>query len=280
MMTTKEQLIQILSAAKGWISGEDISETLGVSRAAIAKHITTLRKEGYLIDSATRRGYLLKLVPDEIDLEHIKKGINTKIIGQGQWFLLDESLSTNQQAILYAAQGAPEGSIIITKKQICGRGRKGKEWFSSPRSAYFSIILRPNLSSEKIPLLLTMATLAVQKTLSEFEQLKAMIKWPNDVFIHGKKISGSLVETGFIADELEWAVIGIGCNLNTVYAEFPENLQNMITSTLEETGTYFPRNLFYKNIIKWLDYYYQMILNHQEKCFLEAMDEIFDEKDR
>lgn len=260
-MNTKTKLIQILKESNDWISGEDISRMLGVSRVAIAKHMTSLRNDGYLIEAAPRRGYLLKITPDEINIDWIKNSLTTKIIGQKEWILLPETLSTNQEAILHAAQGAAEGTIIMAQKQTNGRGRKGKEWFSAPRSIYFSTVLRPDISPEKQAMLTTMATVAVQKTLIDFTELDATIKWPNDILVHGKKIAGTLVETGLIADKIEWVVIGIGCNMNTERSEFPIEIQDKITSAFEEKKQLISRNHFYQKLIEWLDHYYLLLLD-------------------
>lgn len=262
-MNTKKKLIQILKEGDGWISGEDISRMLGVSRVAIAKHITSLRNDGYLIEAAPRRGYSLRIIPDEINIDCIKNSLTTKIIGKKEWILLPETRSTNQEAILHAAQGAPEGTIIIAQKQTNGRGRKGKEWFSAPRSIYFSAILRPNISPEKQAMLTTMITVAIHKTLIDFAQLDATIKWPNDILVHGKKIAGTLVETGLIADEIEWVVIGVGCNINTERSEFPIAIQDKVTSVFEEKKQVISRNHFYQKLIEWFDHYYLLLLSDQ-----------------
>ena len=264
-MNTKDKLIQLIKSSDGWVSGETLSEQLGVSRAAIGKHIASLRDEEYLIESATKRGYLLKIIPDEIDIEQIKNSLKTKRIGQKNWCLIKETSSTNHEAILWAAQGAPDGSIIITQRQTNGRGRKGKIWFSPPRSIYFSVILRPDISAEKLPQFSIMANFAVEKTLSEFGTFDVRIKYPNDIFVNDKKIAGTLVETGFIADEVEWIVIGIGININTEYSEFPSEIQDKSTSIFQENKEISSRNSIYVRLIEWLDYYYQLIID--EKLF-------------
>ena len=273
-MSTKEQLIHLLKASKDWVSGEDLSRQLGVSRMAVAKHIASLRGEDYLIESAPRRGYLFKLAPDRVDIETIKNTIDTRTIGKGQWLLVKQARSSNQEAQLLAAQGAAHGSIVLVQKQTNGRGRKGKEWFSAPRSACISIVLRPDLPAQKLPLFSVIATLSVQKTLAEFEQLDARIKWPNDVLIHGKKIVGVLVETGFIAEEIEWVVVGIGCNLNVEATEFPEDIRDRVTSTLKESGQYYSRNLFYQRLLQWFDHYYQQLLDGKEDSMITDANKV------
>lgn len=261
-MSTKNKIIQILKGNNDFFSGEKISKELGISRAAVAKHVASLRKEGYLIDSVTNRGYLLKIAPDEIDLDMIKTNLSTKTIGTGQWLLLEQTASTNKDAILWATQNVPNGSIIIAKEQTEGKGRKGKKWFSSPRSIYFSIILRPeNSKGMQLHSFSVMAVQAIQKTLLQLKGVQAHFKEPNDVMIEGKKIAGVLVEAGFVADEVDWVIIGIGCNLNNEKTEFPEDIQERVTSLFVESGEITSRNAFYHHLIKALDELYQQALN-------------------
>ncbi len=273
-MTTKEQVLCLLQASNDWVSGENLSRQLGVSRMAIAKHIASLRNEEYLIESAPRRGYLFKLAPDGVDIETIKNALTTRTIGKGAWLFVKQTRSSNQEAQLLAAQGAAHGSIVLAQKQTNGRGRRGKEWFSAPRSACISIILRPDLPAAKLPLFSVIATLSVQKTLSEFEKLDALIKWPNDVLIHGKKMAGVLVETGFIAEEIEWVVVGIGCNLNVEASEFPEQIRDHVTSTFKETGQYYSRNLFYQRLLQWFDHYYHQLLDGKDASIITDANKV------
>lgn len=269
-ISTKDKIAYLLRKNKEWVSGENISGCLGISRAAVAKHVGALRHEGYLIESAPRRGYLFKLEPDKVDLNLIKNSLNTKIIGKGEWFWLDKTFSTNREAAIKGAQGALNGSLIMAGSQTNGRGRKGRKWFSAPRSIFFSTVLRPDMAPKKLSLLTIIATLAVQQTLAEVMGLKAIIKWPNDVLVNNKKLAGVLVEAGLSAGELDWAIIGIGCNVNACASEFPEELKGLITSVMEESSKNYPRNSVYKEIIARLDYYYDLVLNKKEPDIIKA----------
>ena len=265
MKNIKTQIIKLLGDHKNWVSGETISQQFGISRAAIGKHINALRKEGYLIQAVTRRGYLLKQAPDTIELKKIQYQSNTQLLGHAQWFLLPETSSTNQEAILKAIAGAPEGSIIIASKQTAGRGTKGKTWFSAPRSIYFSVILRPAFNLEKLPLLINMGMLATQDTLKKVTHLKTTLQQPNDIYINDRKIAGVSIEASIISHEIDWAVLGIGCNLNVEISEFPAQMQPHATSTLHETRQLIERNLFYKILIQQLDYYYYLLSDQTEQ---------------
>ena len=316
--STKLQTLELLKKSKDWISGESISEVLGLSRVAVGKQVAVLRAEGYLIDAAPRRGYLLKMEPDVLDLDLLKKGITTKIIGQvsrvsrvsrisqveqasrvsqaispnladfpaspdsagepaspdradspnspnsAEWVYLKKTTSTNNEAATLAIKGAKEGSLVLADLQTQGRGRKGRKWFSPPRSLHFSVLLRPNLPAQKLSMLTLLACLAVQKVLSEITGLEAQIKWPNDILLHGKKAGAILVEANIVGGEVAWAVIGIGCNINVspeeLQEEFPEELRQKTTSTFAETGIVLSRNQVYIKLINQLDYYYNLLL--------------------
>lgn len=262
----KEQLIQLLKESDTWVSGEALSRHFGVSRMAIAKHIQALRQAGYLIEAITRRGYLLKQAPDPIHLTEIQKKVKTTIIGRGQWCLLDETDSTNEYAMQKAADGLPNGSVIIAGKQVSGRATKGKKWFSSPRGIAFSVLLRPDLPLEKLVDIRYMGMLAVQDTLKKIADLEVTLHQPNQIMANHKKMGGVLVETALIANDIDWAVLGIGCNLNAEMEEFPEEIHDIVTSAYNETKHPIIRDTFYEEIIQRLDYYYDMIM-HKPKNF-------------
>lgn len=260
-LNTKNKVAAILRKSSGWLSGEAISAELGISRAAVAKHVNSLRDEGFLIDSASRRGYLLKIEPDTIDLKLIAKSLKTKIIGKGEWQWLPETTSTNRAGAIGAAGGMADGSLIMAERQTTGRGRRGRQWFSPPRSIFFSTLLRPKFPAEKLPWLMIAATAAVHKTVSALVKGEANIKWPNDVMVDNCKLAGILVESGLAAGELEWAVVGIGLNVNVEVEEFPAELQSHTTSVFEAAGQEtFSRNALYAEIINSLDNFYLKLL--------------------
>jgi len=256
---------RLLTKEKGWVSGEWISESLGISRAAVAKHISSLRQEGYLIDSASRRGYMCRIIPDVVDVDLIQKSLTTKFLGRSEWRYLPETMSTNQEAVMGASEGLPDGSVILAGTQTTGRGRKGRRWFSPPRSICFSVVLRPSLALEKLPWLMIAATAAVHMTIFSEAAISAQIKWPNDVCINGKKCAGILVEVGLSAGEPEWGVIGIGLNVNAAAEDFPEDLRDAVTSLFEESGLIGSRNILYASLINNLEYFYDLLRQGKEK---------------
>ncbi len=260
--STKLHVLSLLRESRGWLSGEDISGRLGVSRAAVAKHITALRAEGCLIAAVSRRGYLLQMEPDIVDTGVIQRALATKVIGRGQWVRQRKTGSTNSEAAALGAAGAPEGSLVLADLQTQGRGRRGRKWFSAPRSIQFSVLLRPALPARRLSVLSLAACLAVQKTLAELSGAEFTIKWPNDILINGKKAAAVLVEANIVGGEVAWAVVGIGCNINAAGAEFPKELERIITSVYEATGRPLSRNAAYEKLITELDGYYTALLEH------------------
>ncbi|MEI6315432.1 MAG: HTH domain-containing protein, partial [Syntrophus sp. (in: bacteria)] len=141
---TAALLLNQLKLAQGnWISGEALSRQLQVSRTAIWKHIRTMKTEGYCIDSSTRKGYLLREIPDLLRPRELREGLKTLFIGQGEIRYFDQTDSTNLRAKAMAADGAPEGTLVIAEEQTQGRGRRGRNWFSPPGAGiYLSLIIR------------------------------------------------------------------------------------------------------------------------------------------
>lgn len=260
--STKLHILALLRESRDWLSGEAVSERLGISRAAVAKHIASLRAEGYLIEAVSRRGYVLKMEPDSVEAGLLKKSLNTKIIGHGQWVWREKTSSTNNEAAALGAAGAPDGSLALADLQTQGRGRRGRKWFSPPRSIQFSVLLRPNLPAQRLSTLSLLACLVVQKTFAELTGAEFIIKWPNDILVNHKKVAAVLVEASIIGGEIEWAVLGIGCNLNAVSAEFPQELREVITSVYEATGRQLARNAVYEKLLTELDNYYTALLKH------------------
>jgi BirA family biotin operon repressor/biotin-[acetyl-CoA-carboxylase] ligase len=139
----------------------------------------------------------------------------------------------------YAEQGAGEGLVVLADAQTAGRGRAGRNWYSPPgQSLYLSILLRPDLPPRRIGWLTMLGALAVADAISQFSILNSQLrlKWPNDVLLNGKKVAGVLVESSLTGDRLDYAVLGIGLNVNTCFDNAPEEVQMRATSLREALG--------------------------------------------
>ena len=203
-MATKNQLLLYLKEnQENWVSGELISNNLSVSRAAIWKQIRNLKEDGYIIESSPKKGYLLSKSSDPITAGEIRQGLSTRVFGKKNIIYLRETDSTNTRAKELAAQGAPEGTLVIAEKQTNGRGRRGRSWFSPPGGGiYFSLILRPVISPGETPRITLMTAVVLAETLISLMKLKLRIKWPNDILVNGKKLAAILTEISTEMDEV------------------------------------------------------------------------------
>ncbi|SEM39027.1 BirA family transcriptional regulator, biotin operon repressor / biotin-[acetyl-CoA-carboxylase] ligase [Syntrophus gentianae] len=242
-MNTKERLLQYLKEEQGqFVSGEKVSTRLAISRSAIWKQISRLKEEGYEIESSPRKGYALRRIPDCLLAGEIREGLNSRLIGQGPIFHFQETDNTNNQAKTLAYEGAPEGALVIAEGQSQGRGRRGRTWFSpSGQGIYATVILRPSLSLSEAPKLTLMTAVATAEALESRTGLPIRIKWPNDILVNGRKLAGILTEIGTEMDLLDFAVIGLGLNVNIPKESFPPDLRTPATSLLIEKGEPYPR---------------------------------------
>lgn len=224
----REKILNILQSADDYISGERISKTLNVSRAAVWKHIKSLRDEGYEIKSVTNKGYRLASSPDILTEYSVRDGLETKFIGQNI-FVYSETDSTNNRAKDNAS--SPDGSLFIADIQTGGKGRLGRGWVApSGVGIWMSLLLKPELSPSDVPQITLVAGLAVCRAIG----FGAKIKWPNDIVIGSKKVCGILTEMSAEINRVNYVVCGIGVNVNI--PSFDGELSEKATSLLIETG--------------------------------------------
>ena len=245
-----------------YISGQDISRTLGITRAAVWKYIKLFESEGYQIESSTKKGYRLTYVPDVLEPAVLTSGLDTSIIGKNME--CHKTLaSTNIRAKELALAGAPEGTVVAAEEQIQGRGRLGRSWISpSGKGIWMSVILRPQLSPEKAPRVTVMTAVALVRALKRAAKLEAGIKWPNDIVCSGKKLCGILTEIHAEPDVISYVVVGIGINVNLSAEDFPEDVRNTATSVKMEKG----RELNRRDII-------QAVLEDMENIYLNSFSD-------
>jgi len=238
---TKDELLWYLRRGEGcWVSGEDLSGKMGISRSAVWKQISRLRQEGYAIRSSSKKGYLFLGVPEMLLPAEIREGIGTEIFGRRDIAYFGELDSTNRKAKEMAAEGAPEGTLVVAEEQSRGRGRIGRSWYSPAREGiYMSLILRPKLPPNEAPKITLVTGVSVAEALLAVTPLQPAIKWPNDILVNGRKICGILTETSTEMDAIDFVVVGVGMNVNT--PEFPDELNEIGTSIYLETGKAFDR---------------------------------------
>jgi BirA family biotin operon repressor/biotin-[acetyl-CoA-carboxylase] ligase len=244
-----------------FLSGEEISRRVGVSRAAIWKHIEELRNEGYEIEAKPRKGYRLIYRPDRVATEEIKNELQTEIFGQ-QIRYEPVAKSTQILAHQWARAGAEEGSLVIADEQQEGKGRLGRSWHSPPRSGiWMSLILRPNIPIQQAAHLTLLASVGVCLAIRKTTKLPVKIKWPNDILIQGKKVCGILTELRGDQDKINYVILGIGINVNQDSDDFSSELNNIATSLSIEGRTKYSRATLIANVMKELENYYQLYLS-------------------
>lgn len=233
-MAFREEILKRLRSAGNFVSGEELSEQLQVSRTAVWKCIGVLRREGYEIESVTNRGYRLVSCPDRLTEEEITANLGTRFLGKSV-FCSASIDSTNEEAKRRALGGAPDGSIFVSEQQTGGKGRLGRNWASPAGTGiWMSVLLRPGHIPQNAPLTTLLAGLAVCRAVRNLTGAAAEIKWPNDIVTGGRKICGILTEMSAEIDRIEFLVVGIGVNVNL--PEFPPELSGKATSLLRESG--------------------------------------------
>ncbi|UZP66736.1 biotin--[acetyl-CoA-carboxylase] ligase [Desulfovibrio mangrovi] len=226
------------AAAGGWVSGEELSRRLGISRAAVSKHMRVLREEGHGIESVTRKGYRLLCEPDSLQPEVVRAGLQTSVFGRGEFLYLPSTASTNMEAMALALRGAPEGTVVVADEQTQGRGRKGREWRSPAGGGlYVSLVLRPDIAPEAAPVVTLLTNVVIAETVAELTGVTPVCKWPNDVLVHGRKVAGNLTEVFMVADSVAHIVTGAGINVRPLPESVRSGLRTPPISLAEALGS-------------------------------------------
>lgn len=235
-MTTKETILAALTAAKGTaVSGAQMAERAGVSRAAVWKAICALRDEGYVIDAVTRGGYTLHADDGRLTAAAVAAHLHTDGLALTA---LPSTDSTNTRVRALAEDGAPEGTVVIAAAQTAGRGRSGKSFLSPAGTGlYMSILLRPALAMGDSLLITTAAAVAVARAIGRVAGCETKIKWVNDVYVDERKVCGILTEGALDLENggLRYAILGIGINICPPEGGFPPELAG-IAGALREKG--------------------------------------------
>lgn len=247
----RNSLLALFSkAGNDYVSGQKISEELGCSRTAVWKHVESLRSEGYELEAVRRLGYRIVAKPDKISENEIRLGLDTNILGR-EIHYRDVLPSTNIKALQLAAEGAVEGTLVVTDEQTSGRGRMNRTWHSpSGKGVWMSLILTPDIPVAKTPQLTLLTAVAVAQALEEVSSLQMQIKWPNDILCNGKKIVGILTELQAEADRVSSIIVGIGINVNQSQSDFPTEIQSIASSLSIEQKTMFDRARIIQTILK------------------------------
>lgn len=255
--TVREQILMALRK-RTWYSGQELAETLNISRTAIWKHMQILKDEGYHIISNKKQGYQLVDEGDLLTPIAIEQWLTTSCLGRR--ILHFEELDTTQRiAHEQAQQQAPEGTLVVCDHQTNGRGQLGRTWHEAKNEGIaMSLLVRPDVPMHRAGQLTLVAGIALAQSLRTFD-VPVTIKWPNDILINGCKVAGILTEMQTEADRISSVIIGIGINVH--HEQFPEGIEDRATSLVRESGRTFRRaevvatflNRFERLYTQWLE---------------------------
>ena len=258
----KSEILEALRETDGYVSGQDLCNKFGVSRTAVWKAIKQLKEAGYEIEAVPNKGYHIVSAPDlmnKVELESIR---NTTWAGQ-EIYYYDVTDSTNIRAKELAEEGHPSGTLVVADRQKSGRGRRGRSWDSpSGTGIFMTLLLKPEMNPNHASMLTLVAAMAVARAISKCADTEALIKWPNDIVIGGKKICGILTEMSAQFDFINHIVIGIGINVHNEH--FPEEIVETASSILLQTGKRIRRAELIEQILEQFEHYYAIFMETED----------------
>lgn len=259
----KEEILRLLRSADGYISGQELCNRFGVSRTAVWKAINQLKEAGYEIEAQQNKGYRLMAAPDLMTEAEIKSLLHTDWVAK-EVLYFDTIDSTNTKAQELAEKGYPSGTLVVADKQESGKGRRGRSWVSpSGTGIFMTLMIKPDINPNNASMLTLVAALAVAKAITSVTGEEAMIKWPNDIVVNGKKVCGILTEMNAQFDYINHIVVGIGINVHN--ESFPEEISQMASSLMIEAGgKRFHRAQIIAETMSYFEQHYDTFLKTQD----------------
>lgn len=260
-MSSREDVLSLLRSGKGFLSGQELSRRLGLTRAAVWKAVDALRRDGYEIEARTGLGYRLAAVPDALTEPEIRSFLGpTAVVGR-ELRCFGELDSTNNY--LKTQPGAPDGTVAVADCQTAGRGRMDRS-FQSPKGQgiYLSVLLRPPLPPDRLPPVTALAGVSVCAAVERVCGVRPGLKWPNDPVLNGKKLCGILTEMSLEAESgrLQSLVLGVGINVGQRPGDFSPEVREMATSLLQALGRPVSRPQLAAALLEELDRAYAALL--------------------
>lgn len=259
----KEEILRLLRSADGYISGQELCNRFGVSRTAVWKAINQLKEAGYEIEAQQNKGYRLMAAPDLMTEAEIKSLMHTDWVAK-EVLYFDTIDSTNTKAQELAEKGYPSGTLVVADKQESGKGRRGRSWVSpSGTGIFMTLMIKPDINPNNASMLTLVAALVVAKAITSVTGEEALIKWPNDIVVNGKKVCGILTEMNAQFDYINHIVVGIGINVHN--ESFPEEISQMASSLMIEAGgKRFHRAQIVAETMAYFEQYYDTFLKTQD----------------
>jgi len=259
-VTTDAKILSALRASPDGVSGAQLAEHLGISRAAVWARIEEWRRLDYDIEASPHLGYRLVNSPDALHADDLLARLGrTKVIGRAIQ-VFEQTTSTNDVMEKLARDGVPEGVVVFAESQTKGRGRLGRKWISPERKGlWFSVLLRPDLRPQEATQMTVASATALRRAITAETGLKPEIKWPNDILLGGKKVAGILTELSAEVDRVQHIILGIGVDVNLDADELSAELRKTATSLKIETGGAVSRAELAVAILRELDFDYARI---------------------
>lgn len=239
--TTLDKIVTLLKSHQSeFLSGEKLSKSLSLSRAAVWKNIKKLQSLGYKIESRPKSGYRLHQSTDLLVPWEVSDGLQTDIIGRKIYYFgtID---STQNFAIELAKRPHENGSLVIADRQTQGRGRLNRKWVSPKGGIWMSILLRPNFEPSYTSLFPMATSLALAVSIEKTLKIKTELKWPNDVTIKGNKVAGILIDASVESNKIDYLIIGIGINFKinpgTISKSINQKKYGIATLVSKDQGT-------------------------------------------
>lgn len=238
----------------GHVSGADLAQQLGITRAAIWNRIRELRQHGYDISASPQLGYRLESAPDLLLPDDLLAQLGPTLVVGRNIRVFQQTASTNDIVEKLARDGVREGMVVLAESQTRGRGRLGRQWVSPPgRGIWCSVLLRPRLAPLQATRLTILAAVALARAMREVTGLDPEIKWPNDLLIRGRKAAGILIEMHAELEQVRHVILGIGVNVNLEAVDFPTGLRPLATSLKLELGAPVDRAALVVALLRALD---------------------------
>lgn len=267
VLSNRERIIQLLSQnMHTYVSGQWLSDQLGISRTAVWKQMKHLEEDGYQFKAVPNKGYRLIDMPDKVSENTLFWGLDTEVLGQTIEYH-DQLTSTQDLAHTRARENKPNGYLIVADSQTNGRGRLKRPFSSMNKNgAWFSFILKPPLSPVEAQKLTLLTAVSLVRTIKQKTNVQPQIKWPNDILIQDKKLAGILTEMQAEQDQIHYMVIGVGVNINQEQEEFPSDIAEFVTSLFIETGERYKRRYFIQDFLKHFERLYNDMLENGFDC--------------
>lgn len=280
-MSLKDTVLLMLEQEKDKaLSGQEIADTLHVSRAAVWKAINSLKSMGYEIDATSNKGYCLKKSPDHLSEAFIEDGLKESITcyeATGATFaikVLDETPSTNEELKYYVSQGENRDFVLIANHQTKGKGRRGRSFYSPAGTGlYLSFLLHPDMTPDEAPMLTTLAATATAVAIDRVCDQKTGIKWVNDIYLNQHKICGILTEASFSMEEkkLQYVIVGIGVNVYEPEGGFPEEIRQIAGSIFDTNKK--PENLRNRLSVAIVQEFLKYYMDYKQKTYFSVYRE-------